>query len=245
MAKAAIGIVMNISSTCISHISNLQVIDSVLSQESIENMLYESALTNQNPIFQNEVIASSNGVDIQFSFKTHASQLVSLGYIDEGKITLFASNIGKLYAKTEGKKSVAVGALDRILHHLNYNQELIQVLSTRLPDYFNKDLTCGFDEKTLDDARYLGFVKMDFCARNGSLTGLVKPCLRKYNVVVYQCHEPTKDDYSFIVIDKKNDLNLYFSNIDELESSKIGKSYKLTSAVINTKPLNTPFISTL
>lgn len=234
---------MNNSTACINHISKLSLICSEL--PSIEKNLYQSAVENNNPIFNGEVIATSNGIPIKFNFKKQAEKLVSLGYLEDGKINLFASEIGNLYAKTEGKRSIVVGALDSILNHLNYNRELVNVLSAQAPDLFVRDLSIGLTEEILADRRYAGFVKMDFSALNGIITGVVKPCLRKYNIVVYQCVELHKDEYSFIVVDKKNDLNLYFANIIELEGSKIGKSYKLTSTVINTKPMDMLFIQTL
>lgn len=234
---------MNNSTACISHISTLSLICAGL--PSIEQNLYQSAIENNNPIFSGEVIATSNGIPIKFNFKKQAEKLVSLGYLEDGKVNLFASEIGNLYAKTEGKRSIVMGALDSILNHLNYNKELVNVLSAQAPDLFVRDLTIGLEDEILTDRKYAGFVKMDFSALNGIITGMVKPCLRKYNVIVYQCIEFQKEDYSFIVLDKKNDLHLYFPNIFELEGSKIGKSYKLTSTVINTKPMDMPFIQTL
>lgn len=234
---------MNNTAACISHISSL----SLTSRDyaSIERNLYQSALENNNPVFSGKVVAVSNGIPIEFNFKKQAEKLVSLGYIEDGKVNLFASEIGNIYAKTEGKRSIVVGALDNILNHLNYNKELVTVLSTQAPDLFVRDLTLGLTDAIVAEKRFSGFLKMEFSALNGVIIGMVKPCLRKYNVVVYQCLEAQNDEYSFIVVDKKNDLNLYFKNIVELESSKVGKSYKLTSTVINTKPIDTPFIQTL
>lgn len=218
---------------------------SIGDDSTIEKDLYFSAINNEHPIFNGTVNAISNGVEIKFNFKKDVQSLVSLGYLDNGKVTLFASEIGKIYAKIEGKKSVAVGGLERILDQLNYSQELIEIISAKAPSYFKRDLTKGVTEEYLEKSKNTNFVKMSFEARNGEFCGFVKPCLRKYNVIVYQCIDLQQEDYGYLVIDKKNDLNIYFKNVIELEDSKIGRAYKLSSSVINTKPSDMPYIPML
>lgn len=238
------GKTMSITPTVIQPISNLNL-TTIGTNFSIEKELYLSAVNSECPIFNGAVNAVSNGKEIKFNFKKEVNILVSLGYLEDGKVNLFASETGNLYAKIEGKKSIAVGGLERILDHLNYNDELISIISKNAPSYFKRDLSVGITEEELAKTCNNNFVKMNFEARNGLFTGWVKPCLRKYNVIVYQCLNSQLDDYSYLVIDKKNNLNLFFRNIIELENSKIGRSYKLSSSVINTKPNDMPYIPML
>jgi hypothetical protein len=210
----------------------------------IEKNLYKLALENNSPTFNGTVNAISNGLTIKFKLKEEP-QVVSLGYLNDGKINLFVSEKGNIYAKIEGTRKVIDGKLIQVLDHLNYDEELMGVISTRLPNFFQRDLSIGIDQKYLEETNNLNFFKMVFDAKNGIFTAYVKPCLRKYNIVIYQCLNINSDFLSYLVVDKKNNLNLFFSDILELERSKIGISYKISSKVIESKPINSAYIPML